>query len=63
MNSKRQSSIHKVRELHLDTIDIEREYDVIKEIGEGDYGKVVLAVHKETASEVKFITIKKLILK
>lgn len=53
MNNKRTSSIHKIRELNLETLYIDRDYDVLKEIGSGDYGKVILAVHRDTGSEVR----------
>ena len=52
MNNKRTSSIHKIREINLQTLYIDRDYDVLKEIGSGDYGKVILSVHRETGSEV-----------
>lgn len=52
-NSKKQLSIHKIRELQLEIIDIETNYDVIREIGSGDYGKVILASHKSSHCEVK----------
>nr|XP_027199769.1 serine/threonine-protein kinase SBK1-like [Dermatophagoides pteronyssinus] len=51
-NSKKQLSIHKIRELQLEIIDIETNYDVIREIGSGDYGKVILASHKSSHCEV-----------
>lgn len=50
--NKKQLSIHKIRELQLDTVNIEANYDVLKEIGSGDYGKVVLATHKLSGFEV-----------
>ena len=52
MNNKRTSSIHKIREINLQTLYIDRDYDVLKEIGSGDYGKVILAVHRDTGSQV-----------
>ena len=53
MNNKRQSSIHKIREINLETLYIDRDYDILKEIGSGDYGKVILAQHRDTGSEVR----------
>ena len=50
--NKKQLSIHKIRELQLETANIEANYDVVKEIGSGDYGKVVLAIHKLSGFEV-----------
>ncbi|KAK4337207.1 hypothetical protein RND71_043306 [Anisodus tanguticus] len=35
----------------LKSNDSEREYDIIKEIGSGDYGKVLLATHKRTNTQ------------
>ncbi|GIY17914.1 hypothetical protein CDAR_113391 [Caerostris darwini] len=52
MSSKRLCSIHKIRELQLPLVEIRDQYDVVREIGEGDYGKVLLAVHRDTDSEV-----------
>lgn len=50
---KRSATISRVRELQLPwTEDIELEYDVIREIGSGDYGKVSLAKNKHTTTEV-----------
>lgn len=52
---KKQLSIHKIREVPLEYINIETNYDVIREIGSGDYGKVILASHKSSHFEVKKI--------
>lgn len=49
---KRQGTIHKVRELQLQEMCIEDHYDIIREIGAGDYGKVLLASHKKTNTQV-----------
>lgn len=50
---KRAATISKVRELQLPwTEEIENEYDILREIGSGDYGKVSLAKHKTTGTEV-----------
>ncbi|KAG8192635.1 hypothetical protein JTE90_017197 [Oedothorax gibbosus] len=45
-------SIHKIRELQLPEVEIEGEYDVLREIGAGDYGRVLLATHRTTGSQV-----------
>lgn len=50
--AKKESLIHKIREIDLERIVIEDEYDVVKEIGSGDYGKVCLAIHKKTGTQV-----------
>ena len=52
LNKKETFSIDKVREFPMPTVIIEREYDIIKEIGSGDYGKVLLATHKRTNTQV-----------
>ncbi|XP_022247964.1 serine/threonine-protein kinase SBK1-like [Limulus polyphemus] len=52
MNPKRTSSIHKIRDIHLQRIDLNDQYDILREIGSGDYGKVVLAVLRERQEEV-----------
>ena len=54
---KKQLTIHKIRELQLETVNIEANYDVLKEIGSGDYGKVVLAAHKLSGFEVRCHTV------
>ena len=51
-SSKKELSIHKIRELQLQSVDIHANYDIIKEIGSGDYGKVILAAHKISGFEV-----------
>ena len=51
-STKKQLTIHKIRELQLDLVDIDTNYDVIKEIGSGDYGKVILACHRLSNFEV-----------
>ena len=53
--NKKQLSIHKIRELQLETVDIAANYDVLKEIGSGDYGKVILAEHKQSGFQVWLI--------
>ncbi|KAM7296048.1 serine/threonine-protein kinase SBK1 isoform X1 [Ixodes scapularis] len=50
--SRQQATIHRVRELQLAAVQVEDHYDVLREIGSGDYGKVVLARHRETGSQV-----------
>ncbi|XP_074599396.1 serine/threonine-protein kinase meng-po-like [Brevipalpus obovatus] len=50
--AKRESVIHKIRDIELDLVAVEDQYDVLKEIGSGDYGKVVLACHKQTTTQV-----------
>lgn len=52
LNKKETFTIDKVREFPMTTVIIEREYDIIKEIGSGDYGKVLLATHKRTNTQV-----------
>ncbi|XP_042908242.1 serine/threonine-protein kinase meng-po [Parasteatoda tepidariorum] len=52
MASKRLCSIHKIREIQLPLLELQDQYDVIREIGSGDYGKVMLAVHRDTQAKV-----------
>lgn len=52
VSSKKELSIHKIRDLQLQNVDIYANYDIIKEIGSGDYGKVILAAHKLSGFEV-----------
>lgn len=59
MSSKRLCSIHKIRELQLPCFELQDQYDIIREIGEGDYGRVVLAVHRDTGSEVALKSVPK----
>ncbi|KAF7492723.1 Serine/threonine-protein kinase SBK1 [Sarcoptes scabiei] len=49
---RKQLSIHKIRDIPLETINIETNYKILREIGCGDYGKVILAIHKSSHSEV-----------
>ncbi|XP_015788151.1 serine/threonine-protein kinase SBK1 [Tetranychus urticae] len=57
---QKESLIHKIREIELERIVIEDHYDVVKEIGSGDYGKVVLAIHKRTGTQVAVKAVPKL---
>lgn len=52
---QKESLIHKIREIDLERIVIEDHYDVVKEIGSGDYGKVVLAIHRRTGTQVSIL--------
>lgn len=47
-----QASIHRVRDIQPQSLNVENDYDIVKEIGAGDYGKVLLAKHKVTKKEV-----------
>lgn len=49
---KSTNSIHKIREIQLQDIRIEDHYDIVREIGAGDYGKVLLAEHKQSRTQV-----------
>jgi hypothetical protein len=49
---KEKATIHKIRELQLKQIILDEDYDVLKEIGSGDYGKVMLAQHRMTNTQV-----------
>ena len=52
LNKKETFTIDKVREFPMPTVILDRDYDIIKEIGSGDYGKVLLATHKRTNTQV-----------
>lgn len=51
--AKKESLIHKIRDIDLVAINVDEEYDVLKEIGSGDYGKVLLACNKQTGTQVR----------
>lgn len=61
MNNKtqRSSSIHKVREMHLDEISLSDEYDLLRPLGEGTFGHVQLALHRATGSKVALKSVRK----
>ncbi|KAK2716669.1 serine/threonine-protein kinase meng-po-like [Artemia franciscana] len=50
--SRRNSSIHRVREFPLRQVELEDEYDVIQTIGAGWFAKVYLSEHKKTRQEI-----------
>lgn len=43
-----------MRDIQPQSLTMENDYDVVKEIGAGDYGKVLLAKHKVTKEEVNY---------
>ncbi|XP_076373131.1 serine/threonine-protein kinase meng-po-like [Tachypleus tridentatus] len=59
MNTKRTSNIHKVRNIPLQMIDVSDQYDILKEISAGDYGKVMLASLKNGHEEIALRAIPK----
>ncbi|XP_011315040.1 serine/threonine-protein kinase SBK1 [Fopius arisanus] len=52
VHEKRESSIHKVQEVMLEEIDLTKEYNVEKTLGEGSFAKVLLATHRRTQTRV-----------
>lgn len=52
MTSNKQSCIHTIRDLQFEVVDLDETYDIVRAIGEGDYGKVILARHRPTRTEV-----------
>lgn len=52
MSSKRKSSIHKIRDIQLNVINLEDQYELIKIISSGEFGKILLAVHKNTEMQI-----------
>jgi len=53
--SKNEGLIHKIRDLELKQLNIPDHYDILKDIGSGDYGKVLLAVHRKSNTQVNYI--------
>lgn len=47
------NSIHKIRDVQLRDVRIDDHYDIVREIGAGDYGKVLLAEHKQSRTQVQ----------
>ncbi|XP_063980531.1 serine/threonine-protein kinase meng-po [Diachasmimorpha longicaudata] len=52
LHEKKESSIHKVQEVILEEIDLAKEYNVEKTLGEGSFAKVLLATHRRTQTRV-----------
>lgn len=52
LNEKKESGIHKVQEVSLDELDLSKEYQVEKTLGEGSFAKVLLATHRRTQTRV-----------
>ncbi|XP_001604506.2 serine/threonine-protein kinase meng-po [Nasonia vitripennis] len=52
LNEKKESGIHKVQEVSLEELDLSKEYQVEKTLGEGSFAKVLLATHRRTQTRV-----------
>lgn len=52
LHERKESSIHKVQELALEEINLSREYNVEKILGEGSFAKILLATHRRTRDQV-----------
>lgn len=52
LHEKKESNIHKVQEIVLEEIDLTKEYNVEKTLGEGSFAKVLLATHRRTQTRV-----------
>lgn len=51
-SSPGESAIHRVREVALPTLQLEREYNVTRVLGEGCFARVLLATHRRTGAAV-----------
>nr|CAD7199119.1 unnamed protein product [Timema douglasi] len=49
---KKESSIHRIQEVALEDVEMSRDYDVIKTLGEGCFAKVLLATHRRTSTTI-----------
>lgn len=52
LHEKKESAIHKVQEVVLEEVNLTKEYDVEKTLGEGSFAKVLLATHRKTKTKV-----------
>ncbi|KAL6421787.1 hypothetical protein ACFW04_010963 [Cataglyphis niger] len=52
LHEKKESGIHKVQEVPLEELDLSKEYNVEKTLGEGSFAKVLLATHRATQTRV-----------
>ncbi|KAG7209906.1 hypothetical protein KM043_011502 [Ampulex compressa] len=52
LHEKKESGIHKVQEVPLEELDLSKEYDIEKTLGEGSFAKVLLATHRATQTRV-----------
>ena len=52
LHEKKESGIHRVQEIALEELDLAKEYNVEKTLGEGSFAKVLLATHRRTQTRV-----------
>ncbi|XP_054286805.1 serine/threonine-protein kinase meng-po-like [Macrosteles quadrilineatus] len=48
----KESSLHRIQECPLQEVDLETDYEVDRDLGEGCFAKIVLATHKQTGTSV-----------
>lgn len=48
----KESSLHRIQECPLPEVDMDADYEVDRELGEGCFAKIVLATHKQTGTSV-----------
>lgn len=52
LHEKKESGIHRVQEIPLEELELSKEYEVEKTLGEGSFAKVLLATHRATRTRV-----------
>ncbi|EGI60995.1 Serine/threonine-protein kinase SBK1 [Acromyrmex echinatior] len=52
LHEKKESGIHRIQEVPLEELDLSKEYNVEKTLGEGSFAKVLLATHRTTQTRV-----------
>lgn len=52
LHEKKDAGIHSVQEVFLEELDLSKEYEVKKSLGEGSFAKVMLVIHKKTQTQV-----------
>ncbi|KAG5311918.1 SBK1 kinase, partial [Pseudoatta argentina] len=52
LHEKKESGIHRIQEGPLEELDLSKEYNVEKTLGEGSFAKVLLATHRTTQTRV-----------
>ncbi|CAD1480048.1 unnamed protein product [Heterotrigona itama] len=52
LHEKKESGIHRVQEIPLEELDLSKEYEVEKTLGEGSFAKVLLTTHRATRTRV-----------
>ncbi|KAF7391443.1 hypothetical protein HZH68_010986 [Vespula germanica] len=52
LHEKKESGIHRIQEVPLEELDLAKEYNVEKTLGEGSFAKILLATHRATQTRV-----------